>query len=455
MEGLPNNLDAEIQILGRMIRIGERAHEIAVKLKAEQFYAIRHQLIFEALAKVCEHGNPSTPAICDALTRAGQIEHVGGEVYLMELASSVVSMVGWESDAALILDAYKRRQIIALGRWALNEAEEAEDAESLLSATVERITGIVNGQGGARSGYAHAAAGLDSVLSTEMPRECPTGIDWLDKLYTPRPGNYVVLGGFSGGGKTALAAGIGASVGERENVLIASLEMSADEIIERIIPWTTKKIEISRIRGRNLQEFERVEARSQIVRRGIHITEAQTIHEIEQSARALKISRGGLGAVIIDYLQLLEGGKKRGGESNRAQEVAAISRHCKLMARRLDCVVYALTQLNNEASREGTPKLHHIKESGGIRQDADAILMIYHPDSEELAQAKKVIMNLKSAQRNIEQDHMLGRAKIVSSKRVLDLQKGRSAAESSTELMFEGPYTRFRKAEGAEWSVKL
>lgn len=454
MEGLPHNLSAEVQILGRMIRMGERAHEIATKMKAEQFYAIRHQLIFEALAKVCEHGNPSTPAICDALTRAGKIEHVGGDAYLMELAESVVSMVGWESDSALILDAYKRRQIISLGRWALSEAEEADDAESLLSATVERITGIVNGQGGPRSGYAHAASGLDSVLSLEMPRECPTGLSWFDELYTPRPGNYIVIGGFSGGGKTALAAGLAASISKNGNALIASLEMSRDEIIERVIPWTAK-IKIGDIRGRKMTEEDRLEARHQVIQRGLYITEAESIHEIEQSARALKISKGGIDAVFIDYLQLLEGGKKRGGgDANRAQEVAAISRHCKLMARRLDCVVYALSQLNNDASREGIPKLHHLKESGGIRQDADAIFMIYHPEPEELAKAKRVILTMKNAQRTVLEDQGFQRAKIVSSKRVLDLQKGRSAAETATELMFEGPYTRFRKAESSEWSMK-
>jgi len=312
----------------------------------------------------------------------------------------------------------------------------------------------VNGQGGPRSGYAHAASGLDSVLSLEMPRECPTGLSWFDELYTPRPGNYIVIGGFSGGGKTALAAGLAASISKNGNALIASLEMSRDEIIERVIPWTAK-IKIGDIRGRKMTEEDRLEARHQVIQRGLYITEAESIHEIEQSARALKISKGGIDAVFIDYLQLLEGGKKRGGgDANRAQEVAAISRHCKLMARRLDCVVYALSQLNNDASREGIPKLHHLKESGGIRQDADAIFMIYHPEPEELAKAKRVILTMKNAQRTVLEDQGFQRAKIVSSKRVLDLQKGRSAAETATELMFEGPYTRFRKAESSEWSMK-
>lgn len=125
------------------------------------------------------------------------------------------------------------------------------------------------------------------------------------------------------------------------------------------------------------------------------------------------------------------------------------------MARRLDCVVYALSQLNNDASREGIPKLHHLKESGGIRQDADAILMIYHPDPEALKHAKACILNSKGAQLTQLEHEGLAKSKIIAAKRVLDLQKGRSAAESSVELMFEGPFTRFRRAKSTEWSVKL
>lgn len=450
---LPQNTELESSIIGRMIRFGDRAHEIIAKIGAEQFYSARHQIIFKAIEKIAESASPNLASVSSALQHAGKIAHVGGDAYLMEISDSAISMIGIEAEIAAVQDCYRRRQIIELSRWALEQSQESDDADALLTSVVGRVTDIVNGSGASRSGYAHAASGLDSVLSSEMPRECPTGIEWFDSLYTPRPGNYIVLGGFSGGGKTALASGLAASIGQRENVLIASLEMSRDEIIERMIPWTAE-IEIGRIRYRKLDKQEIARAREEIIRRHVHITEAESIHEIEQSARALKISRGGLGAIIIDYLQLLEGGKKRGGDANRAQEVAAISRHCKLMARRLDCVVYALTQLNNDASREGIPKVHHIKESGGIRQDADAIFMVYHPEPEELTKAKRVILNMKSAQRTTLEDAGYSAAKIVAAKRVLDLQKGRSAAESSVELMFEGPFTRFRRATSSEWTMR-
>lgn len=450
MSAEPHNLQVEASILGRMIRFGDRAHEILSIMRVEQFYSARHQLIFQALQKVSHGGAPTLQAVAANLDATGSLEAVGGSLYLMDLLDGVVSMVGASSEVQIVADAYRRRQMLALSRWAQNEAIEAEDADALVTAAVAKISEVVNSDGTARSGFAHASSCLETVLSTEKPVESPSGLPWLDSLYTPRPGNFIVLGGFSGGGKTALACGIAAN--STGNSLIASLEMSRTEILERVIPWCLD-IEATRIRERRLTDDERANIRREIVARGIHITEAENIHEIEQAARALKFSRGGLSSILIDYLQLLSTPAKR-GESNRAQEVAAISRHCKLMARRLDCVVYALTQLNNDASREGIPQVHHIKESGGIRQDADAIFMVYHPDPEALKTAKAALLNLRGKQRGIEEEALFSRSKLIASRRVLDLQKGRSAEESSTQLIFEGRYTRFRAAKSTEWSTK-
>ena len=448
MSELPQNTEIEAQIIGRMIRFGERAHEIISAMREEQFFSARHQLIFAAVAKMAENGSPSFPSVAASMERAGTLAHVGGAAYLMDISDSVVSMVGVESDIGIVQDAYKRRQAIELARQILNDAQEAETADEVISGAISRIAGIVNGSGSTKTGFSHAASNLDSVLSTEKPREIPTGLDWFDELYTPRPGNFIVLAGFSGGGKTALAAGVCASMARTGNVLLASLEMSKDEILERSIPWTTD-IPIQRIRKRELNDEEAARARQEIVGRGLYFTDAESIYDIEQSARSLKVSRG-LDAVMIDYLQLLEGGKR--GEQNRAQEVAAISRHCKMMARRLDCVVYALSQLNNDASRDGIPKIHHLKESGGIRQDADAVFMIYPPNPDDYRSAKNALNELQGRADTVEAANVLAKARITVAKRVLELQKGRSAPETSVGLMFEGQYTRFRRAKPQEWT---
>lgn len=448
--GLPENMEIEAQIIGRMVRFGDRAHEIISKMSVEQFYSERHRVIFEAVAKIAETSAPSLQSIAAALDRAKKLEYIGGAAYLMEIVDSSFSMVGTDSDIDAVQGAYKRRQTIEMARALMNDAVEAESADDALATAVAKLSAIVNGSGGMRSGFSHAASNLDSVLSSDRPREIPTGLEWFDEIYTPRPGNYIVLAGFSGGGKTALAAGIATSMSRRGNVLLASLEMSKDEILERAIPWATD-IEISRIRNRKLTDEEKAAARAEIVSRGLYITEAESVYEVEQAARSLKVSKG-LDAVLIDYLQLLTSPRSK-GEQNRAQEVAAISRHCKLMARRLDCVVYALSQLNNDASRDGIPKIHHLKESGGIRQDADAVFMVYHPDKEEHDAAKSALNNLRSMQRTVEQENLFRKSKIKVAKRVLDLQKGRSAEETSTALMFEGRYTRFRRAKTTEWTV--
>lgn len=448
--GLPESMAIEAQIIGRMIRFGDRAHEIISRMSVEQFYSERHRVIFEAIAKIAETAAPSLQSIAAALDRAKKLESIGGAAYLMEIVDSSFSMVGTDSDIDVVQGTYKRRQTIEMARTLLNDAVEAESADDALATAVAKLSAIVNGSGGMRSGFSHAASNLDSVLSSDRPREIPTGLEWFDEIYTPRPGNYIVLAGFSGGGKTALAAGIATSMSRRGNVLLASLEMSKDEILERAIPWATD-IEISRIRNRKLTDVEKAVARAEIVSRGLYITEAESVYEVEQAARSLKVSKG-LDAVLIDYLQLLTSPRSK-GEQNRAQEVAAISRHCKLMARRLDCVVYALSQLNNDASRDGIPKIHHLKESGGIRQDADAVFMVYHPDKEEHDAAKSALNNLRSMQRTVEQENLFRKSKIKVAKRVLDLQKGRSAEETSTALMFEGRYTRFRRAKTTEWTV--
>lgn len=448
--GLPESMAIEAQIIGRMVRFGDRAHEIISRMSVEQFYSERHRVIFEAIAKIAETAAPSLQSIAAALDRAKKLESIGGAAYLMEIVDSSFSMVGTDSDIDVVQGTYKRRQTIEMARTLLNDAVEAESADDALATAVAKLSAIVNGSGGMRSGFSHAASNLDSVLSSDRPREIPTGLEWFDEIYTPRPGNYIVLAGFSGGGKTALAAGIATSMSRRGNVLLASLEMSKDEILERAIPWATD-IEISRIRNRKLTDVEKAVARAEIVSRGLYITEAESVYEVEQAARSLKVSKG-LDAVLIDYLQLLTSPRSK-GEQNRAQEVAAISRHCKLMARRLDCVVYALSQLNNDASRDGIPKIHHLKESGGIRQDADAVFMVYHPDKEEHDAAKSALNNLRSMQRTVEQENLFRKSKIKVAKRVLDLQKGRSAEETSTALMFEGRYTRFRRAKTTEWTV--
>lgn len=448
--GLPESMAIEAQIIGRMIRFGDRAHEIISRMSVEQFYSERHRVIFEAIAKIAETAAPSLQSIAAALDRAKKLESIGGAAYLMEIVDSSFSMVGIDSDIDVVQGTYKRRQTIEMARALLNDAVEAESADDALATAVAKLSAIVNGSGGMRSGFSHAASNLDSVLSSDRPREIPTGLEWFDKIYTPRPGNYIVLAGLPGGGKTALAAGIATSMSRRGNVLLASLEMSKDEILERAIPWATD-IEISRIRDRKLTDEEKAAARAEIVSRGLYITEAESVYEVEQAARSLKVSKG-LDAVLIDYLQLLTSPRAK-GEQNRAQEVAAISRHCKLMARRLDCVVYALSQLNNDASRDGIPKIHHLKESGGIRQDADAVFMVYHPDKEEHDAAKSALNNLRSMQRTVEQENLFRKSKIKVAKRVLDLQKGRSAEEASTALMFEGRYTRFRRAKTTEWTV--
>ena len=194
--GLTENMEIEAQIIGRMIRFGDRAHEIISRMSVEQFYSERHRVIFEAIAKIAEAAAPSLQSIAAELDRAKRLESIGGAAYLMEIVDSSFSMVGADSDINAVQGAYKRRQTIEMARALLNDAVEAESADDALASAVARLSAIVNGSGGTRSGFSHAASNLDSVLSSDRPREIPTGLEWFDEIYTPRPGNYIVLAGF-------------------------------------------------------------------------------------------------------------------------------------------------------------------------------------------------------------------------------------------------------------------
>ena len=177
----PANIEAEMSVLGRMIRFGDRAHEIACKLRDEHFHSARHKVIFSELCKIAQTCAPNIQIISSRLESQADVI---GRAYLEDLCESVVSMVGTDAEISLITDAHKRRQMIDLSKWALAQAHESDDTEAMLSGAVAKISDIVNGSGGSRSGFSHAASNLDSVLSDELPRETPTGLPWFDSLYT-------------------------------------------------------------------------------------------------------------------------------------------------------------------------------------------------------------------------------------------------------------------------------
>jgi len=440
----------ENEILGKAIRFCDKAHEILSRLSEKHFYFEHNRELFRIIKKVSESGSPSVIAVQAEVERQGAIEIIGGPARLLDLVDCAVSLAGLESEIEILLDRFARREMESFARWASAQVVEAESADDLIDKSSRRLLEIAHGAsaGGARSVL--AADLLPGVLAEELPRTIPTGIPWWDSHYTPRPGHFVVIAGFSGGGKTALASGISAAMGCAGPVLIASLEMNKSEIIERMIPWQIGGIPFHAITSRTLTEEQRHGIREGMAGLKVHITDAETITEIEQTARAIRLQYGRIDAVLIDYLQIVSTpGSNR--NSTRANEVSTITRQCKRMAQRLECVVFGISQLNNDASRDqGIPQLHHLKESGSIRQDADAVAMVYHPDPKSFAESRKALDNYRAIRsrdperwRDAKLDPEYLAAKANAERRVLDFQKVRNGPPGAIPLRFDSQHVRF------------
>jgi replicative DNA helicase len=217
----------------------------------------------------------------------------------------------------------------------------------------------------------------------------PTGYAALDRLTGGlRAANLIVVAARPSMGKTAFALGIAQHVAIREKgtVAVFSLEMSGEEIIQRLLS-TTGKIDATRMRTGRLSadDWPRVgHAADELAKASLYIddSEGMTVGEMRTKARRLK-SRERLDLVVVDYIQLMEAGAGRGRrDENRVQELASISRALKMMARDLDVPVICVSQLNRapDARTDKRPLLSDLRESGAIEQDADLVLMIYRDD---------------------------------------------------------------------------
>lgn len=440
----------ENEILGKAIRFCDRAHEILSRLSEQHFYSEHNKELFRIIKKVSESGAPSLIAVDAEVRRQSAVATIGGPSRLIDLCDGSISLAGLESEIEILLDRFARREMASFARWAASQVEEAESADDLIDKASRRLLEVAHGAsaGGARS--VRAVDLLPGVLSEEQPKTIPTGIPWWDSHYTPRPGHFVVIAGFSGGGKTALASGIASAMGCTGPVLIASLEMNKTEIIERMIPWRVGGIPFHAITSRALSDEQRDGIRAGMAGLHVHITDADAMMEIEQTARAIRLQYGRIDAILIDYLQIVS---TPGGNRNatRANEVSAITRQCKRMAQRLECVVFGLSQLNNDAARDqGIPQLHHLKESGSIRQDADAVAMVYHPDPKSFAESRKVLDDYRAIRsreperwRDAKLDPTYLQAKVNAERRILDFQKVRNGPPGAIPLRFDSQHVRF------------
>lgn len=411
----PQNVEAEQAVLGAVLLQAEALITSMERLRSEDFYDPSHQLIYEAMVELGEDNQPIDLITLTAHLQDGQhLEEIGGVSYLSRLANAVPTAANVEYYAQIVEEKSMLRRLI---RTATNIVSEgyaaADDVGIMLGEAEKQILEISNRR--SSSGF----ISIRDVLMDVFERVehlytnkggttgIPSGFIDLDKMTSGFQRNdLIIVAARPSVGKTAFALNIAQNVGvrSRETVAIFSLEMSAAQLVQRMI-CAESNVDAGRMRTGYLEgdDWEKLTmaigslSEAQIF---IDDTPGITVADIRAKCRRLKKERG-LGMILIDYLQLIQGRGKSG--ENRQQEVSEISRTLKQIARELEVPVIALSQLSRgvEQRQDKRPMMSDLRESGSIEQDADIVAFLYRDDYYDKETEKKNIIEIIIAkQRN-------------------------------------------------------
>jgi replicative DNA helicase len=394
----PQNLDAEEMLLAALMSSPAHVAEVAALVTADDFYREGHRRVYQAVMDLFHAGEPIEPlTVIDRLTRSGDLEAAGGRDAILDIIGMPFIAANSRSYAEFVRDAATERRLLRVGqeiegivaRREGDTHEMLQHAENLVYELTQKRT-----RGDFSSAHDLVVASMERLVqASETGSEITglaTGFTDLDRLTGGfRPANLVVVAARPSMGKTALALCMAehACLSDNRAVAIFSLEMSGEELIQRLL-CSAAMVDASRMRtGRLSQDdWPRVsQAADRLSKARLFIddSEGMTVAEMRTKARRLKSQAGGLDLVIVDYIQLMEAPVNlRRRDDNRVQELSGISRSLKLLARDLDCPVVCVSQLNRapEARNDKRPLLSDLRESGAIEQDADLVLMIYRDD---------------------------------------------------------------------------
>ena len=359
----------ERAILGIMIRFSGSARR--TNLCDSDFYAVRHRDIFSAIMEMVYSGvEVNLVTLGVTLRRKGKIEAVGGDAYLMDLCDEAISDAGWKDIERTLRDkATIRRALEAMRRIQSKAMECDAEASAIVSDLLAATTEIA---GTNADGVVTLQSLTEAVCFADKAPQVLTGFYWLDEILHVRAGNVVVIAGRPSEGKSALATGIAQHVSESGEVLFCTLEMSPQEQAERIASRLTG-IFYSHVISKS---FDRPAQDVASITRALESHEITFCQSPTPSALRIEVlsrkAQGRLRMVVIDYMQLMQPDKR---SNNRATDVADISRALKLLAGETKVPIIVLSQLNREGDEE--PQLRHLRESGAIEQDADAVIAIW------------------------------------------------------------------------------
>lgn len=434
----PHNTEAEQSVLGSILLQPSALISAMEFLQAHDFYRKAHQLIFQTMIDLNEKNEEiDVVTVSNLLEMNKQLEDVGGSAYLAEIANVVPTAANIEYYSKIVEERSLLRRLIKASHDIINETyEESDDVSNILDAAEQKILEVSERKN--RSGFLKISDVLrdameeidDLYKNAEEITGLSTGYRALDLMTAGlHEDELIILAARPGVGKTAFALNVAQNIATStdENVALFSLEMGATQLVNRML-CAEGTINANNLRTGQLteEEFEKLfVAMGSLSKANIFIDDTPGIRvsEIRAKARRLKQERGGIGLIIIDYLQLIEGS----GKESRQQEVSEISRQLKKLAMELGVPVIALSQLSRsvEQRQDKRPILSDLRESGSLEQDADIVAFLYREDYYRAEEGEE--------EDEQEEDNVVE----------VIIEKNRSGARGSVKLLFIKEYNKF------------
>lgn len=435
----PHSVEAEQSVLGGLLLESAALDKIIDLITHEDFYRRDHQLIYRQIVRLSEQAKPvDVITVAEALEIAGELDKVGGLVYLGTLANNVPSAANVRRYAEIVRERSIMRKLAEVGSDIAASAYNptGRDAAQLLDEAESKVFEIAEAGSRGKQGFVAMPPLLTQVVerietlyargnSSEVTGTA-TGFDDLDRMTSGlQPGDLVIVAGRPSMGKTAFSINIAENVAldSKLPVAIFSMEMGGAQLAMRML-GSVGNLNQHDLRTGRLQDDDwgrLTNALGRLNDAPIHIDESAALSALEVRARARRLHRqnNGLGLIVIDYLQLMSGSAGKASE-NRATEISEISRSLKSLAKELHVPVIALSQLNRSLEQRPNkrPVMSDLRESGAIEQDADLILFIYRDE----------VYNSDSPDK--------GKAEII-------IGKQRNGPIGKVELAFRGEFTRF------------
>lgn len=392
----PQAIDLEEAVLGALMIEKDAISEVVDVLKPDSFYKDENMEIYRAILSLFEKSQPiDILTVTNELRQRGTLEQTGGPFYIGELSNKVGSAANIEYHARIIAEKYILRELIRISSDIQKDAfEETTDVFDLLDKSEQSLFGVA--EGNLRSTYDSMSTLIKKAIEqieelkdkTDGLSGVPSGFTALDRVTSGwQASDLVIIAARPGMGKTSFVLSLArnASVDFNLPIAVFSLEMSAIQLVHRLIS-SEAGIDAKKLRSGELEGYEWQQLHTNISALSeapiyIDDTPGLNIFELRAKCRRLKAQHG-IQMVIIDYLQLMSGNSEN-RNTNREQEISAISRALKGMAKELSIPVIALSQLSREVEKRGgtkKPILSDLRESGSIEQDADQVMFIYRPE---------------------------------------------------------------------------